>query len=444
MTVNHHVGDAGNVVQAGVISGDVVFQQAENRDVELNLRHRDDEIELTCADEREPGDKETLELTVTNRVGPARELRFTVRGTPGLRWEIVRREGDSRVESISLEKGGEARLWLRVWCARTDPAAGPGYLEAGATVVGEDVARRWWFGNRLDVRVVANAVLGLRLELGSVTKAQRYQGRVRLENLGNTTLRGVLRSTKIPADDERLWLSPEYIGSAKSATPSRVPPLGHGETDLGGFVLLPGARSEVPIAVDVPSWAPGVRTWHLPLKVEVEREKPKAIGLPLTFRQQDAVADLRHWGGTELKVRQGVLAVAGAALVGVGVVLASLFHSATTESGFTYAQTMPCEAGSKVLVLESLTQADLDTQGHTVVDYDTFTLAQVTKSYPDLSRYQIQLSRRAALCQQVRDHAGPPEYQYFVWLGPVLDADTDKVCAELGREIIASCNPLPR
>ncbi|GLW90260.1 COG1470 family protein [Actinokineospora globicatena] len=408
--VHNRVDNAsGHVVQARVIHGDVTFSSANNHDIRLAVRHHDREVALAV------GERTSLDVTVRNASSQPRDVEFDLDGVPGLQWVITTRRGVAAT-SVSLAAGETVDLRLKVWCTPLRPTVGPAQLRVMATTD----RKAWWRSDPKPVLVVASAEVEVSLDFAQVAKPGEYSGSLTLRNVGNTQVRVIPRRQTGRAEDGKNWLPADAV-----------------EFDSAAVVLTPDATATIDIRVTIPSWKPGVTTWHVPVEVDTGRPEVRTRGLPLRITQHDPAADLRRWVGTRRSVSQGALVLGAVIMLVAGIVLAS---GGSEPAELTFASSVPCgDAEKRVVALESLTKEEFDADGRVILDYDKRALRTPPSGQSTRwSSYQVQLSSRVALC----DKGAAGEFQYFVWLGPVPIADIPALCADLGRVPGVSCNQL--
>ncbi|WP_285500921.1 hypothetical protein [Actinokineospora sp. NBRC 105648] len=443
---NEHSGDAHVVLQVGSIQGGVTFTLAQNRDIELSLRHKRREARLV------PGVRETFYLTVTNTSQRARSLDFAVRGAVGLEWQVA--TGGAKVEDFQVGAGESAHLSLLVLCKPTEPVAGSGELAVVATdkELGNE---EWWASDvrRFLIEEKPGIALVLLPPERKVTNSGLYRMRVRVENLGNSELCGILRTSPDRDGFEHPdWLDSRlvnFIGEAR-------------------FHLIPGQGGVVALDLEVllPHWGMADKVWHVPFFADLSSGVVEATTVHNTLEQVGIWREIpvllrraRAWSGVKRERRRGVVLLWGLLLFLAGVFGSGVFGApkeplaqAPRETvaaepgrpqGLTYAPRMEsCEPGTVLLVLESLTAEDLRLHGQTILDYDAMVLDRRAAAVPALRPYRVQLSRRQDLCQVTQQKAGPAEFTDLVSIGPVPAADGLQLCSDLGRSYPTSCIPV--
>ncbi|MGW6933654.1 hypothetical protein ACWGE0_26610 [Lentzea sp. NPDC054927] len=258
--VNTVEGDVGgNVVQYGVVHGDVVFHAAQNDDVRMVLRHEQRPIELG------PGGDALVHVTVSSRSEQPKRLVFDLEGALGLTWRLVSDDYDADTGPVEVRGGRPVSLWLAVSCSATAPMAGPASLTLVASHKGEGI---WWSSNVQEILIGARpAVVGaLVVTSERVSSARAYDAVVRLQNKGNTELRGELK------------VSP---GAVLVSVPEP------------NFVLSPGGRScDVPVTLTVPDQPWSDRVLSVPVGVEFTRPDLERPVDPFVLHQYGLRSDL--------------------------------------------------------------------------------------------------------------------------------------------------------
>ena len=432
-TTNEYSGSAGNVVQAGEITGDVhvtSITYARNDDIGVVLRHEHREVHLRV------GAEERFYVTVTNRTGRARQVHFRVEGVTGLHWEIV-------ADSTDLPANGEIQLRLVVHCTSTAPMAGAAEVKV---LVGDAAEGLWWPSNPKPVFVEPAPRLGVSLTVPDVRVSGpgTYSLTLRLVNEGNTPLPvEVLVRTDFDGIEHPEWLHSDRVRAAGAFT------LGYGDPPL-----------DVPVEIVLPGQVPLDKTWHIPLRVQVNREDAPRSEHSFTILQHGLVSDLREWGQAEETRKRRTLAAWAALPLAMGIALGTIIggppevpETPPVQAGAATAPRpsepqlehtpMPCNPGESVLVLHSLEDSDSPADIKLRMDFETLWVKQRMGDAPALKGHVARLSTRDATCSAVLrgDRPTPANFTRFVWIGPFPADSAPALCAALLKVAGANCIP---
>lgn len=408
------------------------IHQAADNDVGLVIKYESEKIKLD-RDNR-------FYLEITNRTSTPKRLILAIEG---VRDTVVKVVPDNTVELPGLTMV-ERVFILR--CTQTHPMAGSVPLQV--VVMEADTGRVRFQSDQVRVTVPPRPVLASELAPPKqVPSTARYVSAVRLTNTGNTELHGTLR---VPRDRP----------GCLSAT--------HVHLGTDRFDLSPGERTEIPAELTFPDRGWNNRAWVVLVNAEVEDDEK--IGSSVRARCEvtqygiwsilrryvvNLPRRLTEWGGQRAQMRRGWLVGAGLLLLAAGVLVGQVVASTSpgpatepppatpmaTEAHYTK---MPCETGTFVASLKSLTEDDALAHGKWLVDSESARLRNLATSTPDLQKYKVQASRREDICPAALDTLKPGEkYTVFLWVGPVPEAEATMLCTSLGKKVAYDCLRLP-
>ncbi|NUT46885.1 MAG: hypothetical protein HOV94_06115 [Saccharothrix sp.] len=442
---------SGNVIQAGVVEGDVSFvTYARNDEIGVVLKHEQKEVHLKV------GTETWFYVTVIDRSHRARQLDFRVESAAtGLKWKIV--ADGAAVTAASLPAGGQVQVRLVVRCESTAPMAGADELKVLVGDAEVDVeVRDWWFSNPKPVVVEAAPALSAELvqPQGRVSSSGVYETFLELANAGNTDLHGELAiATDFDAAERSSWLKSRNFGFVDK------PSFGIGLGD-------PPSRRRVKVDLPAPGWFD--RTWKIPLSVTVSRDDVQPELRCLTIEQSGLLSRLVSWGETEETCRRRTLAAWAAVPLVLGVALGTMIGGSSGDAGSPPVQAgaalssspptsesvapveyseMPCEPGKSVLVLHSLEDSDGPAGIRTRLDYETMMIGQRRKGVDALTDKVAKVSKRDATCPAVLLGESPDKntdkkFTAFVWIGPFPSNEAPAMCEVLHKITWTNCSPV--